>query len=290
MSRTKINKVYVVGNLEEVKTTIRTSDSGKTYINGSIVIKTLVKNAETVVEMKILAFEKKVDGGINKQYDAFTKLEGMLHKKVKVSGRLQEGSMVNAQGEIVHFNEVYASFVNLAKTEDVECSTFEYSGFVVRPLYELKNKNDELLGYRFEVAQANYNDSAMQVLKFDVDKDDINIANAIDGNYTSGTTVKFGGSISYLTKTETKIEEVAFGDPIPKTLTTTIKTYRVTCGDQPFEEGGPETYTKEEITKFIADYKTADAERLAKAKEGTDTATNAGAAAVNKLTRPASLI
>lgn len=289
MSRTKINKVYVVGNLEEVKTTVRTSDSGKTYVNGSIVIKTMVGNAPTVVELKILAFEKKVDNTPNKQYDAFTKLEGLLHKRVRVSGRLQEGSMVNAAGEVVHFNELYASFVNLAKTEDVDCSTFEYSGFVVKPIYELRNKNDELLGYRIEVAQANYNDSAMQVLKFDIDKDDINIANAIEANYETGSTVKFGGSISYITKTETKVEEVAFGEAIPKVLTSTVKVYRITCGDQPFEEGGPETYTGDEIKNFVAGYKAADAERINKAKTVTPSE-NSGADAINKMTRPASLI
>ena len=50
MSRTKINKVYVVGTIAEVKTQVRTSDSGKTYINGSIVVKTTVNGVENLVE------------------------------------------------------------------------------------------------------------------------------------------------------------------------------------------------------------------------------------------------
>jgi aspartyl-tRNA(Asn)/glutamyl-tRNA(Gln) amidotransferase subunit B len=51
MSRTKINKVYVVGTIAEVKTQVRTSDSGKTYINGSIVVKTTVNGVENLVEL-----------------------------------------------------------------------------------------------------------------------------------------------------------------------------------------------------------------------------------------------
>jgi hypothetical protein len=294
MSRTKINKVYVVGTMAEVKTQVRTSDSGKTYINGSIVVKTTVNGVENLVELKVLAFEKKTDGTDNKQFASYKLLDGMLGKKVRVSGRLQEGTMINQSGEIIHFNEIYANFVNAAKAEDVECSTFEYSGFVVKPLYERKNKDDELLGYRIEVAQANYNDTAMSVLKFDVDKDDTNIAQAIEANYETGATVKFNGNLIYTSRTETKTEQVAFGDPIVKNITISDKSYRITGGDAPFEEDGPDTYTVDEIKKFVADYKAADAERLAKEKEKATAPaaapTNSGAAGMAKLTRPSSLI
>lgn len=289
MSRTKINKVYVVGTLEEVKTQLRTSDSGKNYINGSIVIKTNIKGEDSLVELKVLAFERKQDGTANKQYEAYKNLESKLHRKVRVSGRLQEGAMINGNGDIIHFNEVYASFVNDAKAEDVECSTFEYSGFVVKPLYEVRNKEDEVVGYRIEVAQANYNDTAMMVLKFDVHKDDITIAQAIEANYETGKTVKFNGVLIYNTTTEKKVEEVAFGEPVVKDITKSIKLYRITGGDEPFEEDGADTYTHDEIAKYVADYKAADKERLEKAKESAEPA-NSGAAAVNKMTRPASLI
>lgn len=293
MSRTKINKVYVVGTITEDKTQVRTSGSGKTYINGSIVVKTVgADNVENLVELKILAFEKNKDGSANKQFLSYKGIAGMLGKKVRISGDLRDGSMVNQSGEIVHFNEIYARFINPAKAEDADCSTFEYSGFVVKPLYERKNKDDELLGYRIEVAQANYNDTAMQVLKFDVDKDDVNIAQAIEANYLTGSTVKFNGTLIYTSRTETKTEAVAFGDPIVKTVTYSDKVYRITGGDEPFEEEGPETYTMDEIKKFVADYKAADAAKLENEKSKTeeDAQPTDGAAAMAKMSRVQSLI
>jgi hypothetical protein len=105
----------------------------------------VVNGVENLVELKILAFEKKTDGTANKQFASYKTLDGMLGKKVRVSGRLQEGSMINQSGELIHFNEIYANFVNLGKAEDVECSTFEYSGFVVKPLYERKKQRRPII-------------------------------------------------------------------------------------------------------------------------------------------------
>ena len=134
----------------------------------------------------------------------------------------------------------------------------------------------------------------MSVLKFDVDKDDTNIAQAIEANYETGATVKFNGNLIYTSRTETKTEQVAFGDPIVKNITISDKAYRITGGDAPFEEDGPDTYTVDEIKKFVADYKAADAERLAKEKEKATAPAaapaNSGAAGMAKLTRPSSLI
>jgi hypothetical protein len=133
----------------------------------------------------------------------------------------------------------------------------------------------------------------MSVLKFDVDKDDTNIAQAIEANYETGATVKFNGNLIYTSRTETKTEQVAFGDPIVKNITISDKAYRITGGDAPFEEDGPDTYTVDEIKKFVADYKAADAERLAKEKEKSTAPAapaNSGAAGMAKLTRPSSLI
>jgi hypothetical protein len=132
----------------------------------------------------------------------------------------------------------------------------------------------------------------MSVLKFDVDKDDTNIAQAIEANYETGATVKFNGNLIYTSRTETKTEQVAFGDPIVKNITISDKSYRITGGDAPFEEDGPDTYTVDEIKKFVADYKAADAERLAKEKEKSTAApaANSGAAGMAKMTRPSSLI
>lgn len=291
--KTKINKVYVVGTVQEVNTNIRSTSDGRNYINGKVVIKTIVNDVESLVEMKVLAFEKTKSGEDNKVYINYTKLDGQLGKRVKVSGEFREGSMIDqSNGGVRHFNEIYLKFINPAKADDADCATFEYSGFVVKPLYERKNKEDELLGYRIEVGQANYNNTAMQVIRFDVNKNDLNIAQAIEANYVTGSTVSFSGNITYVSRTEVKTEEVAFGDPITKTFVVSDKNFRITGGNEPFDEEDPAAYSMEEIKKYVEAYKAADVERVEKnsidssSAEPVSTATNP----MSKMIRKSSLI
>lgn len=290
-ARAKVNKVYVVGTVQEVNTNIRTSNDGRDYINGKVVVKTVVNDVESLIEMKVLAFAKTKSGDDNKVYQSYTKLDGYLGKRVKISGEFREGSMINqTSGGVNHFNEIYLKFVNPAKVDDMDCATFEYSGFVVKGLYERKDKEDALLGYRIEVGQANYNDTSMQVIRFDVHKDDLNIANVIESNYLVGSTVSFNGNITYISRKETKTEEVAFGDPVVKTFVVSDKTFRITGGNEPYGDEDPATYTQAEIKKFVEAYKAADAERIARASTAEEESATPQGQAVSKITRASSLI
>ncbi len=294
MSRAKVNKVYIVGEVVEVSTEVRATNDGRGYINGKIVVKSVLNGVENLIDVKVLAFEKTKSGETNRLYTNYTKLDGFLNKRVAVTAELRDGSMVQqASGQLLHFNEIYLRFINPAKADMVDTATFEFSGFVVKPLYERKNKDDELIGYRLEVAQANFNDTNISVIRFDVDKQDVNIAQAIEANYEAGTTVSFSGVINYISTAETRVEEVAFGEATPKTYIRSEKVFRITGGKEPYGDEDPLAYPMDEIKKFVADYKTADAERLEKAKSATEDSTPApstGAAAMQSRIRPSSLI
>lgn len=290
-TRAKVNKVYVVGTVQEVTTNIRTSNDERVYINGKVIVKTVVNDVESLIEMKVLAFAKTKNGDDNKVYQSYTKLDGYLGKRVKISGEFREGSMINqTSGGVNHFNEIYLKFINPAKVDDMDCATFEYSGFVVKGLYERKDKEDALLGYRIEVGQANYNNTSMQVIRFDVHKDDLNIANVIESSYLVGSTVSFNGNITYISRKETKTEEVAFGDPVVKTFVVSDKTFRITGGNEPYGDEDPATYTQAEIKKFVEVYKAADADRIARASTAEEESATPQGQAVSKITRASSLI
>ena len=171
-----------------------------------------------------------------------------------------------AEEQIRHFNTIRGTFFNKARTDEADTATFDFSGFVVKPIVERKNKDDETIGYRIEIAQANYNDTNMAVIRFDVNKNDINIAQAIESNYGVGSTVKIQGKISYETRVETKEEEVSFGEANKKTVIYTDKVYRITGGSQPLDEDNADCYPASEIKALVAAYKTADADKLASAK------------------------
>ena len=269
MSKTKINKVCLIGTLVEVDVEERISKQNKPFISGKVAIKSVVDNKENIVEARVMAMKMTKDGGISKLFEKYKSLPGMLNQRVKVEGALKDEVMVS-DGQVRHFNSIEAKFFNKANVNEQDGCTFEYSGFVVKPIAERKNKEDELIGYRIEIAQANYNDTNIANIRFDVNKNDINIAQAIESNYTTGTTVKIQGKISFDTRTETKEEEVSFGEANRKTVVYTDKVYRITGGSEPYDEDSPEAYTMDEIKQLVNAYKQADADRLEASKITVD--------------------
>lgn len=296
MAKVKFNKVTVKGTLAEVNTEVKTASDGRKYIGGKIVVRVVQDGVENLIDMKIFAFEMTKTNTVSKLFTAYTKLEGLLNKRVAVEGEFREDKMVDqSSGSIRAFNTISAKFINELRGDEPDCATFEFNGFVVKELYERRNKEDELYGYRIEVGQSNYNDTMLQVLRFDVDKNDVNIATAIQANYLTGMTVTFYGTLSQITRTETKVEETAFGDPVSKTKVYTDRAYRIKSGNQPLDEGDPNAYTMDEINSFIEAYKKDNETRIEKAKNGGEEAapaasTSPAAAAMNRMTRMQSLI
>lgn len=282
MSRTKNNKVYIVGTIAEVDVEERQSASGKDFISGKVVVKCVVDEKENLVEVRVIAMKNNKDGSINKQFTSYKGLPAMLGQRVRISGELNDESMI-AEGQVRHFNTIRGTFFNKARMDEADACTFEYSGFVVKGIVERKNKEDETIGYRIEIAQANYNDTNMKVIRFDIHKNDVNIAQAIESNYVVGSTVKIQGKISYETRIETREEEVSFGEANKKTVVFTDKVYRITGGSEPLEEDNAECYPVSEIQALVAAYKTADADKLAKAQADSEPAQPEVSAAGKKM-------
>ena len=269
MSRAKNNKVYIVGTIAEVDVAERMSKTGKNFISGKVVVKCVVDDKENLVEVRVIAMEKNKDNSTNKQFTAYKNLPSMLNQRVRVSGELNDESMI-AEDQVRHFNTIRGTFFNKARADEVDTCTFEYSGFVVKGIVERKNKDDETIGYRIEIAQANYNDTNMKVIRFDINKNDVNIAQAVESNYLVGSTVKIQGKISYETRIETKEEEVSFGEANKKTVVYTDKVYRITGGSEPLDSDSADCYPASEIQTLVAAYKAADANKLEEAKSAIE--------------------
>ena len=283
MSRTKINKVFIVGTIAEVDVDVREQKTtGKNFISGKVVINCNIDGKDNLVEVRVIANELNKDGTKNKNFISYSNLPAMLGKRVKVSGELNDEKMVK-DDTIIHFNTIRGTFFNNARSDEADQATFEFSGFVVKAINERKNKEDETIGYRIEIAQANYNDTNMKVIRFDIHKNDVNIAQAIESNYVVGSTVKIQGKISYDTRVETREEEVSFGEANKKTVVYTDKVYRITGGSEPLDEDNAECYPVSEIQALVAAYKTADADRLAKAQADAEPAQPEVSAAGKKM-------
>lgn len=294
MAILKKNDVFIIGTLVDVKTDVRTNSENKTYVSGKASIKVVVNNVENIIEASVFAFEKTKENADNKMYKSYITLESLIGKRVRVTGSLDEGSLVDpSTGDVRHFNQIRARFINAAySTDNEDKATFEYSGFVVRPIYERKDKEDNLLGYRIEVAQANYNDTNCIVIRFDLDKDDTQKAAVIEANYLAGCTVEFSGTLGAVSTIETKTVEADFGDPIVKTFAKTEKSYSIVSGNLPLAEDDENAYKKPFIDTLIAAYKQADVDRVEKARNAASAestpAENTAAAAMGAITRKAS--
>ena len=225
-------------------------------------------------------------------YKSYLTLDSMIGKRVRITGSLGEGSIVDeSSGDVRHFNQINARFINTAYSTDTEDkATFEYSGFVVRSIYERKDKEDNLLGYKIEVAQADYNDTNCIVVRFDIDKDDTQKAAVIEANYVVGSTVEFSGNLGAVSTIEVKTVQADFGDPITKKFPKTEKTYSIVSGNLPLDSDNELAYTKPIIDALIAAYKQADVDRVEKARASVETvvADNSAAIAMGNITRNAS--
>lgn len=225
MERT--NKPYIVGTLKEVNLR-KGSKDGKDYIGGDFVVEVTPTN---LIEMKVFSFAKTNDGKENKRYSNYETLESLKGRRVKVTGEFSGRAFYQAsQGQVIPFNEITASFINLAKDTDENTATFEFSGYVYKPLTERLDKEEKVIGYDLEVAQANYNGDNIQVIRFSVDPEARGIVNSVRNNYTKHSTISFSGIILHTPVTQTKTEEVEFGDPIVKTFTSVRKSYLITGG------------------------------------------------------------
>ena len=290
----KKNNVFIIGTLVDVKTDVRTSAEGKTFIGGKASIKVVLNGVENIIDARLFAMEKTKAGADNKMFKTYSTLESLKGKRVRVTGSLSEGSMVDeSTGDVRHFNQIEAKFINAAYSTDTEDkATFEYSGFVTRPITELFDKEENIRGYRIEVAQANYNDTNCFVVRFDIDKDDIKKANVIRENYLVGSTVEFSGTLGATSTVENIVVEADFGEPTTKTYVRTDKKYTIVSGNLPLAEDDEQAYSGEFIKTLIAAYKQADQDRVEKARSKVeDTApVSPAAAAMGAITRQASLI
>jgi hypothetical protein len=134
-----LNKIYVVGTLTEVELRKGNKD-GKEYVGGSCII---TVNGQPI-EIKFFSNQLKKDGTVNKKYNNILELENMKGRRVTVNGELGSRAFYQAStAQTITFNEINGGFFNLAKDTVADVATFEYSGYVTRPLYERFNKEEK---------------------------------------------------------------------------------------------------------------------------------------------------
>jgi hypothetical protein len=120
----------------------------------------------------------------------------------------------------------------------------------VKPLYEKNAKDGELLAYEMIVAQANWNNTKPNYVKFTIAKDNKTAINAIQKLYEKGMTVSVRGTISIVTEDVQVSEQTAFGEST-RVYHNTYKNYLIQTGSQPLDKGA---YTPQDINELTRAY------------------------------------
>lgn len=248
----KQNSFKIVGDLVEVNLETKTSGrSGKDFISGKIVIKSLINGRQQLTEVELYSNKFKQDGTANKLYDTYANLGALLNKRIRVSGELGESRFFSTQNsQLVSTVINRGRYVAPADTGEKDITDFSFAGYIVKPLYEKNSKEGDLVAYEMLVAQANWNNTKPTLIKFTVAKDNKTAIGAIQRLYEKGMTVSVRGTVSVLTEDVEVSEQTAFGEST-RVYHNTYKNYLVQTGSQPLDKG---SYSPQDILELNRAY------------------------------------
>lgn len=265
------NEVVVVGTLVDNALEIKESQGGQTYITGNIAVKSVINGEEQVFEFRLFSFQfKKGTTEINGLFKTYASLDSKIGKRVKVIGGIEENRFFQERtGQIVSFNFNNGRFIYDVTDKTPDSATFEFAGYVDKPVHEKTNKDGEVLHYEVTLGQANYNGTKPVMVKFQVPAENRRAVTYMERNYEKGVTVTVNGNLSVEVEKITKEEEVAFGDPIVKEYVNTFKAYQIVSGSEPIY--GRNEYTNAQIRNFANVYEDESIEIQNKAKDRVKT-------------------
>lgn len=275
----RTNRVYVVGELVEIKDYKKgVYNNDKEYIATTVVIKSIVDGKELLIEGRSFVNKLKKDGTVSKNYTALEGLNDMLNRRVVLTNAEIEGDRFwsDRTNQLVNSTRINFNTIKLASKEN-DIATFEFGGFVTRPLQEIVDENGNVKYYQITFGQANYKEDNMFEAIFTVEADNINAARAIEQIYEAGVTAVISGNYRSIITCVEKTTDVAFGDPIVKKYYNSDRKFIITSGGEAITGAENGEYTEEVIAKLVAAYnesgKQIQEKALSKTTSSTDSKT-----------------
>jgi hypothetical protein len=250
----KINKVRVVGVLEEVELKRDVSrGNNKNYIAGNIVVKSELKGEEQLTEFTLFAFQLTREGKENSFYKTYDGLEDRTGERVAIDGEIEENRFYsNNNDALISQSRNRAKFINKPTREEEDEATFIFGGYVVKPINERLNKNEEVIHYEITLGQADYSGTKPIYITFAVDRDNTKAVKFMENEYEVGETVRVDGNFEVTHEQNEVVKENAFGKDKVKVYDNYFKIYRVTGGSAPLEKG---SYDEDYILDLAQSYK-----------------------------------
>lgn len=278
MEKEKINKITITGTLVENKlregVAKNGKNTGKSYISGEIIVKSVIDGKDNLFPIRLYAFEQTKEGKENKLYASYRDLQKLLNRRITVSGTFSENRFWSEKtGQIASQQVLNGRFINEAKAGTPDGATYDFSGYVAKELVEKTNKENEIYAYELLVGQTNYTETEASFYRFHIDPSRTDIINSVRELYVTGSTVHFSGEIRYVSENITKeTTAVAFGSPQARNFVVTNRNYFITGGESPIT--GESAYDMEDMLAYKKANQAKDIEiqNKAKASGGVSTA------------------
>lgn len=228
MPLSRENTVNIIGTIESNNPVIANSPKAGDYIRGDLVVKVNMPK-EMSIPLQYFCGVVTKDNKPRKLYKQLVDLK--VGSKINLTGKIEDNKFWDVtRGQLVKTKRLSIVFINPVKVEDKDKAEFTYSGFVVEALKEKLNSEEKLVNYVIKLGQSDYKESRAEIVDFVIDPKDTKAVRFIEREYTSGKTVKISGVLDFDVRTETRTEEVDFGQPIVKTYQRNISNLVITSG------------------------------------------------------------
>jgi hypothetical protein len=294
MLKQKENRVKIEGILAEIDinpSTFKKNGVDTDAIGGSIIVKVIQKinNVEKELMIPVHMFSAKYTnaGKPNPAFESIAKVRNefksiastgdeSLADRVRITnGQIRMNEYYSADGRLVSFPRINASFVNKITTGEFKPEATFALEFAVANAGDEMDKNGEPTGrYNVTALVPQYGEKVDVVPLF---AENEKVISAISTYWTIGDTFKANGRLDFSSTTEVTYEEVDFGEPVEKIRTINKSDLIITGGSQvPYE--GDFALAKEDLDAALARRKVALEEQKAKdmsrvAKKQTPSAT-----------------
>lgn len=272
------NKFKLVGTIVEVKNTERMNKfTAHNEIVSRVVVKSVIDGKENIFNVTFKAGEMTAKNVPNKLYSTYKQIEqNFLNHKVEITGQLSEGFMFGREDTEISFTSLTGKFISASNKADE--ANFTLGGFVLSTIGEKRSKKtDELLGYNFRIAQANYSESNMLCFSIDIPSDDNALIEGVK-TYNAGDTVTIQGNMRSYQQIVTyeTMKKTAFGASQTEQRINHQRYFYISCGDAPLPANDPAHYSKEAIQRLISAYKEKGAERQQRHNASAEARESAG--------------
>ena len=272
MSKNFVNRVNISGYLFSHNLTERVSQSGATYYRGTIQVAT-DEDAINVVKVNVpflAGREKKKDGSENANFAALKSIvedattyeaAGKEATKIRIDGYAGVNDFVDREGNMASPKEIQASFIHLNDAREFG-ATFDIDVLLARCVERDFDDQDSVVtvsGYTWnffkEISPIDFTVRVPGGKSYFLDKD-LSSSNPllteVKGNIVSSTIVR-----------EIE-EESAFGDPIVRKTTRSVRSWDIEWAKpEPYDWDDEATLTKKELKEMLA----AREEHLAEVKQ-----------------------